>query len=73
MNTYAYEYFLSVEKLCPLGYSPVCFTHVHAVPFLSRNHAPEGGRGDDEATENSLFDFFGVTGEIAVCNHAFGT
>ena len=53
MNTYAYEYFFEVKKLCPHGHSPVCFTYVHAVLFLSRNHAPEGGRGDDEATENS--------------------
>ena len=45
--------FHSVEKLCPLGHSPVCFTYVHAGSFLSRNHVSEGGRGDDEATGNA--------------------
>ena len=44
----------SQSKGCaPLPPLPYSFTYVHAVAFLSRSHAPESGRGDDEATGNT--------------------
>ena len=48
------------------------FTYVHVVAFLSRRHAPESGRGDDEATGNTQLsrEYFGDRGDIAACNHA---
>ena len=55
MNTYAYEYFSLSRKAVPLRH---CFTYVHAGSFLGTKHGPEGGRGDDKATGNSLFDIF---------------
>ena len=38
--------------------------YVHAVAFLSRRHAPESGRGDDEATGNTqpCRKYFGGSG-----------
>ena len=52
-NKHAYEYF-AVKPLCPLApSSPYSFIYVHTVAVLSRNHAPERGWGDDEATGNT--------------------
>ena len=43
-----------------------------AVAFLSRHHAPESGRSGRYRKQPSR-NCFGGTGDIGVCNHAFGT
>ena len=42
---------------------------------LSRNHPPESGQGDDEATGKTKpsQEYFSGSGHIAACNHAFST
>ena len=66
----------SQSKSCaPLHPLPYSFTYVHVVVFLSRNHAPESGREDDEATGNTQPSrkYPCGSGDIAACNHSFGT